>query len=293
MEIPKMEAAQDNLIKNQWGRFLYKKDGRKSTLLTKRFILGIVILFFIIMLCLLFQGGVETGIISQSAIPLPILSNTEQEKNLDIPRLRESGPMGGQTATGHKGARAMKLSAPQLIVRQNAKNIPPGLFAKATLISGASNGLVRAELSENLEFNGEVFIEAGTILVGHGQSNEERLIINFDKIVLKDGAVESVSAQACDMSDKIVGLKGSKLGSHALKVAGGVGLGFVGGLSEGLQDSHSENGAVVHDPSLRNAMLNGAATAALEESRDMITSMKDKVPVIEVKVGTPICVITE
>jgi len=295
MDLPVVKQASDNLIKGQWGRKLYKSDGLKKTLITKNFFILIIALFSVVALCLLFQGGVETGVI-KSEIPFPILVSAEPERNLNIPRMRESGTSGlsgSSEKSEHRGHTSIRFSGPQLIVRKSLSQIPPGLFAKGVLLSGASNGLVRAELLGNIEFNGDVFLEAGTILVGRGMSNEERLMVNFDKIVQKDGSVDSVNIQACDLSDKIVGLKGSKLGNHALKIAGGIGLGFVGGLSEGLQDSHSENGAIVHDPSLKNAMLNGAATAALDESRDLLTSIKDKVPVIEVQEGTAICVMTQ
>ena len=65
MEIPKVKQFDDNLIKDQWGRnFLYKKDGLKETLVAQRFVMVIVILFAVIILCLLFQGGV--GLYNQS-----------------------------------------------------------------------------------------------------------------------------------------------------------------------------------------------------------------------------------
>ncbi len=56
--------------------------------------------------------------------------------------------------------------------------IPPGSFVKATLLTGASNGPVRAEVS-GLTLNGETLIEEGTTLLSNGQSNEDPLTIQF------------------------------------------------------------------------------------------------------------------
>ena len=83
-----------------------------------------------------------------------------------------------------------------------------------------------------------------------------------------------------------MGLKGSKLGSKALSLAGSLGLGFLGGLSDGLQDSEGQQGVLVRQPSLKNALLNATATTALEESQQMMSDLKNNIPVIEVPSGT-------
>ena len=88
-----------------------------------------------------------------------------------------------------------KLHGPQLLNRPNNFKVPPGTFAKAVLLSGASNGPVRAQLTEPVSLNGETLIDEGSILLGMGQSTEERLFIHFTKIVLKDGSSETIDAQ--------------------------------------------------------------------------------------------------
>jgi hypothetical protein len=42
---------------------------------------------------------------------------------------------------------------------------------------------------------------------------------------------------------------------------------------------------------VKNAMLNGASRAALDQSREMMTSLKNDKPIIEVPDGTPIYVL--
>ena len=80
---------------------------------------------------------------------------------------------------------------------------------------------------------------------------------------------------------------------QAMHIAGSVGLGFIGGFSEGLKDSDNIGGIPTQRPSMKNALLNGAATAALDESRDMISKVKDKQPILEVAAGVPILIIFE
>jgi len=220
-----------------------------------------------------------------------IMANGSLPNNFSIPGQTET--IGQTSAYKRLGKLSRKFLGPQLLERPSLQKIPPGLIGKAVLTSGASNGPIRAELTEPLDFNGEVFIQEGAVLLGTGASTEERLFIHFDQIVTREGTILSARAEALDPSDKIAGLKGSKIGGHAMKLAGGIGLGFVGGLTEGLQDSDVQGGVAVRSPSLKNAMLNGAATAALDQSRDMMQGLKDKQPIIEVKEGSKVLVIFE
>ena len=65
-------------------------------------------------------------------------------------------------------------SGAQVVSRNNGpKKIPPGLLLKAKLVSGASNGPVRAEATDELNLNGETLVPTGAILVGSGHSTED------------------------------------------------------------------------------------------------------------------------
>ena len=171
-------------------------------------------------------------------------------------------------------------------------SIPPGSLFWAKLVTGASNGLVRAVVIRPLSVNGDTKISTGSTLVGTGSSTEDRLFIHFTQVVFKDGTMGNITGEACDKSDKIVGLKGSKLGNKAVNIAGSIGLGFVGGFSEGLQDSEGQQGVVIRRPTVRNALLNATAATALEQSKDLMSDLKNRVPIIEVPEGTELCVIT-
>jgi len=189
---------------------------------------------------------------------------------------------------------ALKLHGPQLIKRPHAANIPPGSTVHAILVTGASNGSgIKARVTESLEVGGETFIEEGSILLGTGQSTDRRLFIQFTQLVSKDGFADPVRAQAEDPEDSIVGIRGSNIGAQGTKLAAGIGLNFAGGLSEGLQDADIEQGVAYRKPSIKNALLNGAARAALDQSRQMMSDVQNAQPLIEIPAGTKFTVTFE
>ncbi len=186
----------------------------------------------------------------------------------------------------------VRFTAPEVLLRpRNLETIPPGSMLEAKLVSGASNGLTRAKVTKALTINGDRIIPEGAYLVGTGNSSEERLFIRFNQVVFNDGTFGALNAEACDLSDRIVGLKGSKVGTKALNLAGGLGLGFLGGFSTALQDTQGQGGMVVTRPSLKNALLAGTTATALEESKNLMSDLKSRVPIIEVPEGTSICAI--
>jgi hypothetical protein len=73
---------------------------------------------------------------------------------------------------------------------------------------------------------------------------------------------------------------------NSWRIAGSIGLGFVGGLSMGLQNTNQN-----HNPTLKDGILNGMGTAALQQSQEMMDDARNQVPIIEIKANTPICII--
>ena len=178
-----------------------------------------------------------------------------------------------------------------MISRKGAHKIPPGSMAKAKLLTGGSNGPLKAKLIEPLIVNGEKFLSAGTILLGTGSSTEERLLIQFNKMVFQDSTYTETRASGYDYKDKIIGLKGSKVGRVALKFAANTGLKFLGGVSQSLQKVDVHGGVAVKKPSLENALLHGAGVAAIEQSNEVMEDLKEKQTIIEVPLGTHLWVV--
>ncbi len=201
-------------------------------------------------------------------------------------RLKELNKNGRQNVV-------VKLPGLQKIDRRKAGQIPPGSLVKAVLITGASNGPVRVETTEALRIQGETLIPAGAILLGSGQSTEERLMIRFTQVVFRDGSFENIQAQATDVEDKTVGLRGSRVGKYAMKYATAIGLNFVGGMAEGLQDREVVGQQVVTKPTAQNALLNGTSKATLEMANETMTDIKNSAPIIQIPSGQKIFVIFE
>ncbi|MBI3294432.1 MAG: TrbI/VirB10 family protein [Deltaproteobacteria bacterium] len=183
-----------------------------------------------------------------------------------------------------KTRKPITYSGPQVIYRAMT-GIPPGTLAKARLVTGASDGPVRAEVLQDVIVNGERVIEAGAQLLGNGNSTEERLILRFEKLVKRDGTILTIGAQALDGIDQIAGIKGNRVGNEAMKLAAGIGLNFVGGLSDALQETEVKGGVAVRKNTVNNALLNGTTHAALDQSKDLMTGLREKAPRIEVEKG--------
>ncbi len=174
---------------------------------------------------------------------------------------------------------------PEIVSRKEKFEIPMGVSVRAELFTGASNGPVKAVLLEPIVVGGENLISEGAILLGQGNSSEDRLYIEFQKIIISHIPVK-IKGHAYDIKDQILGLNGNRVSDRALKVIGGLGLGFVGGLSEGLENTQNVNGANIPENSVRNSILNGTAHSTLDESKNLLQSLKEDKPVIEVPAKT-------
>ncbi len=186
---------------------------------------------------------------------------------------------------------ALKLSGPKLIARSVKIKVPPGTETNAILMTGASNGLVKVKLKEDVIVAGENFLTAGTILLGTGSSTDDRLFVHFTKAITDDANVASIEAEIADASDKSMGLKGSFWSTHGGRMAASAGLNFLSGASEALEDTQGEQGAVVAKPTVRNAVLHGTARAALEESNQVASKYKNSPPAVEIRAGTEVAII--
>lgn len=286
------ETAQVNQVNNDftqpwWSRLFFIREGKKLSLnvaKAKWVLLGIATLIVASQCLIDTSSSIGTNPVSSSELVLTsrlhnVVALTGKERD-------------ARSSNAKSNAAPVKFTGAKVISRpKDLSKIPPGSLFHARLLTGASNGIVRAEVTLPLVVKGESFIETGAVVVGSGNSTEERLFINFNQVVFRDGSVGEISGQACDLSDKIVGLKGNKLGNHALNLAGSIGLGFVGGFSEGLLETEGQQGVVIRKPTIKNALLNATAKTALERSQNLMSDLKNRAPVIEIPEGLEICII--
>ncbi len=293
-EIIKSDVAKDNGHKNRWGlkNILYRKEGKKHS------INGKITAWFLTIFILL---GSFYSIISEFFKPTPsdnigpigfnqsTRAIQEKPNDLQIPfgdsENRKSNPKGPKSRV------VLRYGGTQIIQRPNLGKIPAGTMVKARFVTGASNGPLKAELIESLIVNDEEIAPVGSTLIGVGSSGEDRLSVQFSKLVFRNGEVKVIQAQACDISDQSVGLKGQKVSRYAIMLATGAGLNFLGGMAEGLQES--KDGQPVKKSDLRNAALNGVSKAALEQSQNILNDVKNKKSVIQVKSGQEFYILFE
>jgi type IV secretory pathway VirB10-like protein len=282
-----VEIQSDSGEKAQWGvNLFFFKDGGKLTVRKKSALIVGIMIIAVVSVLQSFDPTTNVVPVGESSISTPAGLSTQ--KSFDLAEAPKETGLTSKKA----GGKITKYAGPQLLSRpRDLKLIPPGSMMRAVLLSGASNGLVRAEVKEALTVDGTTFIEEGSTLLGNGGSTEERLFVAFSQVIFKDGTFGQIQAQACDKSDQIVGLKGSKVGTKALNIAGSIGLGFVGGMAEGLQDTQGQQGVAVRPPTIRNALLNATATTAIQQSQELMSDLKNKQPIIEVPAGTEVCII--
>lgn len=205
--------------------------------------------------------------------------SVETDRNLQVEKSKKS-----------KNRIIVSLPGVQKIDRNKSGLIPMGSEISAKLLTGASNGLIKAQAINSLTHRGETFIAAGDLLIGQGQTTDERLLITFNRVIHEDGSHKSIHGDAIDQDDKLVGLAGSKFKRYAYRYGSAVGLNFVGGMTEGLQDRTVVGQQVVTTPSIKNALLNGASKAALEMANDQMSELKNQPPPISVPAGTEIVI---
>ena len=287
---PKVVTAYESGNQNQWSRILlYFRDGAKRTLLTKRLTIVVGILFAVFAILSALTNVEDSNAVKVSTQNLSA-DYSLQETKIDIPAFASTL----KEKLGIKKKTVKQISSgPIIISRPRVSEIPPGSMIKAVLLSGASNGPVKVQTVEPLIINNETLLDEGVTLFGRGSSTEERLILNFKKVIFQNGESVSINAEGCDIGDKIAGLKGEKLSKKALILGASLGFGALGGISQGLQEAHNQGGMLVTDPSLKNAALNGASMAAVDESRNLMEELKATKPIIEVKAGTQLYILFE
>ena len=164
--------------------------------------------------------------------------------------------------------------------------LPVGTEGKAILVSGGTDGLIKAKILKPILVDNEPLIPENAVLIGIGKSGEDRLFVEFQKIVLPSGETYKITAQAFENDDRIQGIKGSIVGTRSKKMMMAMGLGFLGGMADGMRENTSGSYFSSQKPTTRDAALSGASKAALDQSEAYLEEMKKSPNIIQVKSGT-------
>lgn len=267
--------------------FLYLREGQKKKLKIRTLKIIFLVLFgFVLFGQLLNSCSDPEGQSSNSTFEVP--SVIQPSDPIELKKYKVTADAQNIEAKKKARAREVVLQKLSVVSFSNNDKIPAGTEASAQLSSGGSNGIVKAILSENISGESDMIAPKGSILLGSGQSSDERLYIVFNKLIRPDKTQIKVKAQAFDAGDRILGLKGAKVGDFAFKIAASSGLFFLSGMAEGMQSQTSIFSN--QRPSVRDAALQGVAQATVEHGKQLVDSMNNKT-VIEVKHSTPIIVI--
>lgn len=276
-----------NEFSNRWTlkNFMYLKEGSKNRLNTKSLKIISILLSVVVLIFQLFSSTSPIEIKDAESFSVPM---SEVAGSINEPPVYNEGYSNAEKNHQGKNSKPLIVEKIRSISFSKTDKVPTGTEISALLSSGGSNGAVKATLSEPLSVDGETVAERGSVLYGRGNSSEERLYIVFSKLIKKDKTEIKIKAQAFDSKDRIIGLKGSKVGDYAFKIAASSGLFFLGGVAEGLQAPM--NTMMPQRKSMRDSALQGVAQATVEQGREIMNNMNNKA-VIEVKHSTPITVI--
>lgn len=284
-EVQEVIVARDDGHKKRWAldRFSYFKDGPKKTLKTREAKIAVAVLFGGTALWAMVQSPAQNTSLNE---PIPFKEAVVSQESLI--RLPDESTRAVRQDTGRRRSQVkpLKLEGLKVQSRPKVEKIPPGLIGTARLASGASDGSVKAILLAPLNFNEEEILPGGLVLIGTGSSGEDRLAIRFQKAVFQDGTILQINAEAMDLEEKTVGLKGSKVSKYASLLAASGGLSFLAGLSEGLQEKENKNGVDVPKSDLKNGALRGVQVASIEQSKEIVSKWKESKASISVPANT-------
>ena len=255
---------------------------------------GIFVILFVMVLVSDPQTPVTDAVINhESGFSSEITSTQVNEAPglvaFDPAGTNTSGPRPTHAGGGHS---SLKIAGPKLVRRVLNLNVPDGAMADAVLITGAKAGPVKATLSSELRSRfGEHLLPSDTTILGTAQATGDRLQIRFSNAILPDGDVVKISADALDSGDKTPGIKGSFIARQGLVLAGSIALNALSGVADGLQENEDVGLGITKKANTRNALLNGASRASLDQAKELTQDFRESSKSIAVAAGTKIIVL--
>jgi len=146
-----------------------------------------------------------------------------------------------------------------------------------------------------IRFNPDQGRFSGLRALGTARANsvDGRVSITFSKIIFSSGKAVAVNAQALD-AQGAQGLKAEVISHKALAVAGAMGSSFVSGLAAASQTQKTNAfGFTETQPTGRNAILQGLAQTAADQSKWLIDEATKDIPVLILEPGSDVSVLFE
>lgn len=277
-------SLQTSSLKEWIKNLLFQQDGKKQVL-NKGLIKKITLLFGILGVTALFFGEQPPLVQRKSDF---VAQSNSKTNSIDIPN--HEPQIVSRIPERKASSSLQKFLGPSLIARPGAHEILPGTIVTAKLQTAATDGPVKAIITESVIIDGEERLPIGSVLIGLGQSQDSRVTVQFGKVIVAgQGAVE-INAVALDQEDQLVGIQASQMNQEMIHLGASIGLNFVGGVAEGLKEKSGQAGVAIEAPTTRNALLNGASKAALDEAHSLMEETKNKKYSLKVESGTPILI---
>lgn len=129
------------------------------------------------------------------------------------------------------------------------------------------------------------FSQLKAIGIAKPASNPERISIEIQSLVFRSGKTLSIAGQALD-EEGAYGIEAQVVSQKALAVAGAMAGGFISGLASAQQtQNQTAFGFSQVQPTGRNAILQGVAQTAADQSKRLIEESTREKPILIVEPG--------
>lgn len=199
-------------------------------------------------------------------------------------------------------SKSIDFQAKQVIERGSEEgshgSLPTGTNMIGKLLTAIDtrnlSSTIKVLLPYGASFNGEVYFEKGTVLIGNANfpGQGERVNMSFDKAVTPEGHEFKVSAHALDSSDYANGVIGDVHSETGLRVAGTLGLTMISGMADVLTEksAHGESGVVTTKSTMKNAVTHGVSKVAEMEAARQAETMAKTPPYVTIEAGTDVII---
>lgn len=129
--------------------------------------------------------------------------------------------------------------------------------------------------------------------IARASASDGRVVLEFKQLLTPAGREIPIHALGLD-SEGALGVRAEVFSSKALSVLGGMATSFISGLAAGSQSQAvSPFGFSATQPTGRNALLQGVAQTAADQSKRLIEEATAEKPVLVVSPETPVSVLVQ
>lgn len=138
-----------------------------------------------------------------------------------------------------------------------------------------------------------IFSRLIVIGIARPSSTQGRIQFDLDRMVLSTGGVEAIAAVGVDEQGSL-GIVSHVLSSKALATAGALGTGILSGVAAGSQTlNQGALGFTQTEVNPRNALLQGLAQAASDQSKRLIEDATKEKPILTLEPGAQVGVLLQ